>query len=252
MGKCPEKIISGFVFLRRDKRKNMNNLTYTISNDRFQFKTLMSKQFMSRFQWSNEETKGRAYCSELVPGVSYNVLEFQAQSSLALNYHPKDADGLLFIINHLSSPGYVQLMTESNLMVDYTPRNVEIYIIPADKLFSFTYAAATTGKRIEFFVKTPVLTSALSPALVQLLKHKPFLPFSELLNDVLYNEFCRQFDCVFREDQENIHSGIIYSLLSVLKNFNEFADKTTLLNPLFPYKMTLNGDNNYRTHKKIA
>lgn len=230
----------------------MNNLAYTIANDQFQFKSLVSKQFMNKFQWSNDETKGRAYCSELAPGVSYNVLEFHAHSSLALNYHPRDADGFLFIINHLSSLGYVQLMTESNLMVDYTPRNVEIYTIPADKLFSFTYAPATTGRRIEFFVKTTALTSTLSPAMIQVLRHKPFLPFSELLNDVLYNELCKQLESMFGQNPEKVHAGIIYSLLSVLKNFNDFADKTTLLNPLFPYKTATNIDPCYNSQKKIA
>jgi hypothetical protein len=207
---------------------------------------------MNNFQWNNQETKGRAYCGELLPGFSYSVLEFHAHDSLALNYHPKNGDGLLFIINQLSSSGYVQLMTESNLMVDYSPRNVEIYIIPADKLFSFTYAPATTGKRIEFFVKTEILCSTLSAALIQMLKRKPFLPFSELLNEALYDELCRQLDSLFSHHTDGVHTSIVFSLLSILKNLDDFADKTTLLNSLFPYKITVNAEGHYSPYKNIA
>jgi hypothetical protein len=230
----------------------MNNLAYTIANDEFQFKSLLYKQYINKFQWSNEETKGRVHCGAVLPNFSYNVLEFHAYDSLALNYHPKDAEGFLFIINHLTSSNYVQLMTESNLMVDYSPRNVEIYLIPADKLFSFTFSPATSGKRTEFFLKSEALRSVLSPALIQFLQRKPFLPFSELVNDKLYGELCRQSELLYNHDPENIHTDIIFSLLSILKSLNDFAGKTTLANPLFPYTAVLNNERHYGPYKKIA
>ena len=230
----------------------MNNLAYTILNDEFQFKSLLSKQYINKFQWSNEETSGRVYCSSLLPAFSYNVLEFKTDASLALNYHPKAADGFLFVINHLDSSNYIQLMTESNLMADYSPRNVELYILPADKLFSFTFAPGTTGKKTEFFVKTDTLRSILSPALIQLLRHKSFLPFSELLNDALYGELCRQSDILFSCDPGTIHAGELFSLLSILKNFNDFADKTTPASPIFPFKAVMNAENHGSPYKKTA
>ena len=230
----------------------MTNLAYTLTNNGFQFKSLLYKQHMNNFQWNNASSKGHVHCGELLPGLNYNVMEFHSHESLALNYHPKNADGFLFIINQLNTSGYVQLMTESNLMVDYSPRNVEVYAIPADKLFSFTYAPATTGKRIEFFVKTEVLWTMFSTSLVQLLKRKPFLPFSELLNDTLYHEMCRQLDSLFGQHTTGVHTNIIFSLLSILENFNDFAEKTTLLNPMFPYKIAVNADRQYGAYKNIA
>jgi hypothetical protein len=230
----------------------MNNLTYTITNEGFQFKSLLYKQYRNKFEWSNEETKGQVNCGELLPGFYYNLIDFHAHDSLALNYHPKDVDGFLFIINRLSTSGYVQLMTESNLMVDYSPRNIEIYTIPADKLFSFTYAPATTGKRIEFFVKTEALKNGLSPTLLQVLKHKPFLPFSELLNDTLYNELCNQLDSLFGDSINKVHLNIVLSLLSILNDFNEFVEKTTLLNTGFPYKTALNLERHFSHYKRTA
>jgi len=230
----------------------MNNLVYTITNHGFQFKSQLFKQHRNNFQWNNAESQGHVHCGELLQGLIHNVMEFHAHDSLALNHHPKNADGFLFIINQLSTSGYVQLMTESNLMVDYAPRNVEVYAIAADKLFSFTYAPATTGKRIEFFVKTDVLWSTFSPSLIQMLRHKPFLPFSELLNETLYQEVCRQLDSLFSHNTIGAHTNIIFSLLSILKNFNDFADKTTLLNPLFPYKATVNAERQYGSYKNIA
>jgi hypothetical protein len=230
----------------------MNNLAYTITNNEFQYKTLMCKQYINKFQWNNEETQGHIHCGSLLPNFSYSVLEFHAYDSLALNYHPKDADGFLFIINRLTSSNYVQLMTESNMMVDYSPRDVELYIIPANKLFSFTFAPGTMGKRTEFFVSTDALRSILSPALIQMLQRKPFLPFSELLNELLYEELCRQADIFFRHNPETINTGVIFSLLSILKNFNDFAEKTIISNPLFPYRTLINSERHYETYRKIA
>lgn len=229
----------------------MNNLAFTISGDGFQFKTLMCKQYVNRFEWNNEETRGRIFCSSVLPQYSYSTLEFQAFDSLALNYHPKDADGFIFIINRLASSSYVQLMTEKNLLVDYSPRELEVYIIPANRLFSFTYAPQTIGSNVQFFVSKEALKKAVSPALIKMLDKRPFFPLSELLNETLYQELCEQGD-IFFNYSENMNPGVMMSLISVLKNFNDFAEKTTGTNQLYPYHNMIKTERPYEMYRQIA
>ncbi|MGC4036829.1 MAG: hypothetical protein QM764_12795 [Chitinophagaceae bacterium] len=220
----------------------MNNFDYTIANNEFQYDMLLSRQRTNKLLWNNEKSDGCIHKSSLLTDYCYSVVEFQTKETLTFNYFPTNANGFVFIINRVTSSKYVQLMMEDKTVIDHFPKKVELYILPANKSFSFTFAPGTVCKTTLLFITNDVLKDYITPSCEKILQNKPFLPFSGIISDNLYSEVCKQSDLFYQHNTPMINTNIIFSLLATLKNFNKLIVKSLSLNASLSHYAVMNSE----------
>jgi hypothetical protein len=130
----------------------MNDLYYTISSSYFFHKSLSKEQRLSGMRWDIPQSKGRIMSGVLAAGTSYSLTEFITRKEFSVNYESENAKGRLLILNQLSDASYIQIKTQERFETDYSPRQVEMIVIPAYKNLTITYAPHTFGRRLEIFI----------------------------------------------------------------------------------------------------
>jgi len=94
----------------------------------------------------------------------------------------------LIIINQVSEASYIQIKTQERFETDYSPREVEMLVLPAYKNLSMTYAPLSFGRRLEIFIDESMVGELLSPDFIGLANKEDSIYFSTRLGHNCYEK----------------------------------------------------------------
>jgi len=142
----------------------MKELSYTISSNYFFHTSLSKEQRLNGMRWDIPGSKGRIMSGVLSATSSYSLTEFITRNEFSVNYVSQNAKGRLIIINQLTEASDIQIKTQDRFETDYSPREVEMLILPAYKNLTMTYAPHTFGRRLEIYIDESKLEELEKPA----------------------------------------------------------------------------------------
>lgn len=166
----------------------MKDLYYTISSNYFFHKSLSREQRLSGMRWDIPQSKGRIMSGVLSAGSSYSLTEFITRKEFSVNYVSENAKGRLLIINQLSEASYIQIKTQDRFETDYSPREVEMLVLPAYKNLTMTYAPHTFGRRLEIFIDETRMAEWFSDDFMGLANQNDSIYFSTRLGHNCYEQ----------------------------------------------------------------
>lgn len=177
----------------------MKDLYYTISSNYFFHKSLSKEQRLSGMRWDIPQSKGRIMSGILSEGSSYSLTEFITRKEFSVNYVSENARGHLLIINQLSEASYIQIKTQERFETDYSPRDVEMLVLPAYKNLTMTYSPMTFGRRLEIFIDEGMMEDIFSPDFLGLVSKDDSIYFSTRLMDKCYIKLEQLSQLFFKE-----------------------------------------------------
>src|SRR5882757_6852370 len=178
---------------------SMKELSYTISSNYFFHKSLSKEQRLNGMRWDIPQSKGRIMSGMLSDNSSYSLTEFITRKEFSVNYESENAKGRLLIINQLSEASYIQIKTQDRFETDYSPREVEMLVLPAFKNLSMTYAPLTFGRRLEIFIDESMVAQLLSPDFIGLANKEDSIYFSTRLGHNCYEKLEQLSHLFFKE-----------------------------------------------------
>jgi hypothetical protein len=205
----------------------MQDLSYTICSNYFFHKSLSKEQRLNGMKWDKPASKGRIMSGILSPASSYSITEFIAEKDFSVNYQPGESQqgGYLMIIHQLTNAGFMQLKTADRIETDYSPRETEMIVLPANKHLTVTYASKTAGKRLEIFVEESQLDALFSGDFVKMLRDEEALYFSNKICDECYEKLEAISRVLFKEAFAITDKIIAARIVTMLTEFNTLAAK---------------------------
>ncbi len=202
----------------------MKELFYTISGNYFFHTSLSKEQRLNGMRWDIPgSNKGRIMSGVLSNTASYSLTEFITRNEFSVNYVSQHAKGRLIIINQLSEASYIQIKTQDRFETDYSPREVEMLILPAFKNLTMTYAPNTFGRRLEIYIDESKLEELFSPGFMGLANNDDSIYFSTRLGHNCYEKLERLSHVFFTETFTTTDKIVAERIRTMLGRFNELA-----------------------------
>jgi len=201
----------------------MKDLYYTISNNYFFHKSLSKEQRLSGMRWDIPQSKGRIMSGILSAGSSYSLTEFVTRKEFSVNYVSENAKGRLLIINQLAGASYIQIKTQERFETDYSPRQVEMLVLPAYKNLTITYAPQTFSRRLEIFVDENKMEELFSPDFMSMANNDDSIYFSTRLVDECYIKLELLSHLFFKETFALADKLVAARIMNMLGQINTLA-----------------------------
>ena len=201
----------------------MKDLYYTISSNYFFHKSLSKEQRLSGMRWDIPQSKGRIMSGILSTGTSYSLTEFVTRKEFSVNYVSEDAKGRLLIINQLADASYIQIKTQERFETDYSPREVEMLVLPAYKNLTMTYAPQTFGRRLEIFIDESKMEELFTPDFMGLANQDDSIYFSTRLGDNCYEQLEQLSHLFFKEPFATADKIVAGRVLYVIGQLNALS-----------------------------
>lgn len=198
----------------------MKDLYYTISSNYFFHTSLSKEQRLSGMRWDIPQSKGRIMSGILSAGSSYSLTEFITRKEFSVNYVSENAKGRLLIINQLSEASYIQIKTQERFETDYSPRDVEMLVLPAYKNLTMTYAPQTFGRRLEIFIDENRMEEWFSPDFLGLASQDDSIYFSTRLLDKCYIRLEQLSHLFFKETFSMADKVVAERIMTMLGQIN--------------------------------
>jgi len=201
----------------------MKELSYTISSNYFFHTSLSKEQRLNGMRWDIPGSKGRIMSGVLSATSSYSLTEFITRNEFSVNYVSQNAKGRLIIINQLTEASDIQIKTQDRFETDYSPREVEMLILPAYKNLTMTYAPHTFGRRLEIYIDESKLEELFSPDFIGLANSSDSIYFSTRLGDNCYEKLEKLSHVFFKETFTTTDRIVAERIRIMLSQFNELA-----------------------------
>ncbi len=198
----------------------MQEISYTICSNHFFHTSLSKEQRLNGMKWDKPASKGRIMSGVLSPASSYSITEFMAEKEFAVNYQPGASQGYLIIVNQLENAAFLQVKTQDRLETDYSPREIEVIVLPANKELTVTYAPKTIGKRLEIFIEESQLDVIFSSDFATLIKDEDSLYLSNKMSGQCYERLETLSRLLFTETFAIADKMIASRIVSMLATFN--------------------------------
>jgi len=201
----------------------MKDLYYTISSNYFFHKSLSKEQRLCGMRWDIPQSKGRIMSGILSAGSSYSLTEFITRKEFSVNYISENAKGRLLIINQLAEASYIQIKTQERFETDYSPREVEMLVLPAYKNLTMTYAPQTFGRRLEIFIDESRMEEWFSADFMGLANQDDSIYFSTRLGHNCYEQLERLSHLFFKEPFATADKIVAGRIMDVLGQLNDLS-----------------------------
>jgi hypothetical protein len=203
----------------------MRDLSYTICSNYFFHQSLSKEQRLNGMRWDKPDSKGRIMSGSLTPESSYSITEFITKKDFSVTYQSGASKGYLLIINQLSNASFLQIKTQERFETDYSPREIEMIILPASKNLTVTYAPETLGKRLEIFIEESQAEALFTSSFLAVLKDEDALYFSNKMCDSCYEKLEEISRVLFKEAFAIADKFIAKRIVDMLSQFSGLAKK---------------------------
>jgi hypothetical protein len=198
----------------------MQDLSYTICSNYFFHTSLSKEQRLNGMKWDKPASKGRIMSGILSPASSYSITEFITEKEFSVNYQSGASQGYLIVVNQLENAAFLQVKTQDRLETDYSPREIEMIVLPANKDLTVTYAPKTTGKRLEIFIEENQLDIIFSSDFAKLIRDEDTLYLSNKMSGECYEKLETISRLLFTETFAIADKMIASRIVSMLATFN--------------------------------